>query len=717
MSSLVLRDAGVPAPIAPRFPTPGSTHTWLHQTVGTFQSKWKLALVTAAVAFTLIAGAGFLMPRSQYAEATLVVHPAGSDNPAQPDVQQSSLPPDTSAIDTEVEVLRSAAVAQTVATNLKLYLDPEFGGSATTRPIDPAMKNVIAAVEAHSRIRRIGLTYVVQVGFLASTSDKAKLIGNGIVDAYLTRKLGQKVAAISLANRDLGSTLGALRLQATETQAQVEQYEAQNHLLGPNGTSLIETELSNLNQQIAQAQADAAEKQARLGAAEGQAKSGTGGSDVGATLASQTIGALRQKEAETSAQLSQLQTEFRSDYPAVQKTQAQLDDIRKQLRSETTRILSSLRADADVASRREASLVASRQQTEGSLVESNQARTGLLALQQAADSSKKVYETYLSRATEMSAARSLQQVDATVESRAIAAPGSPFTSLRFILAVGAILAMIAGMIAVMLSEMWNKRIRSWNDVTLQTGFPLAGVLPDVSKLARTKDPANHIATNPLTACAEAIRNLRTFLAISAPKAKVIAVTSAVPGEGKTLTSVCLARMFAASGARVVLLDADLRRASASKFFPKPKFGIAEIVDRSVPIEHALIHDSKSGIWFLSGSAAHEISGELFSSHRTDELIQALAQQFDKVIIDTSPLLGFADARILASKADCVLHVVHWDKTPTTIVHAAVEILRQSHARVAGIVLNKVNVKQQARYGFADGSEYFHRYAATYGQQA
>jgi succinoglycan biosynthesis transport protein ExoP len=173
----------------------------------------------------------------------------------------------------------------------------------------------------------------------------------------------------------------------------------------------------------------------------------------------------------------------------------------------------------------------------------------LLTLQQAADSSKKIYDTYLTRASEVSAAQSLQQVDATVEARAIAEPASPFTSLRFILAMAIFLALVAGLISTLFAEMWNRRIRSWNDVMRETGLPLAGVVPDVAALSRARDAAGHIVSHPLTACAESFRSLRAYLALAAPagQSKIIAVTSAVPGEGKTMTSVCLARSFAATG--------------------------------------------------------------------------------------------------------------------------------------------------------------------------
>lgn len=716
MNELVLRESDHALVVNSGLPQRATTMPFLRHAVGVAQSRWRLAFVVAALTLGLVIVAAIMLPKSEYAEARLVINPVAT-NPTQPAAQGSSLPPDTSAIDTEVEILRSPAIALAVAQKLQLYKDPEFGGAQDMKSTDPSLRNVVAAVQGHSRIRRIGLTYVVQVGFVASTMARAKQIADGLVNAYIARKLDEKLSTILRANHELGSTLGTLRNQAVEAEARVQDYQARNKLAGTNGMALMQSEMSTLDQQIAGAQADSAEKNARLSAALRQENDGTGASDVGATLASGTVGALRQKEADLSATLSQLQTEFQADYPAVQKTTAQLAAIRQQLKSETGRILSGLRSDAGAAAQREQSLLASRQQTADQLAANNRALAGLLTLQQDADTAKKIYETYLTRASDVSAARSLQQVDATVESRAIATPGSPFRSLSFILIIGAVLAAIAALVAVLLKEGWNRRIRSWVDVTRETGFQLAAVLPDVAAVARANDPSGHIMRHPLTASAESIRSLRAFLAVSSPKSKVIAVTSSVPGEGKTFTSVCLARSLAASGQKVVLLDCDLRRASASKYFDKPEYGITEIMGKQVPVERALTQDVKSGLWFLSGTATSDISGDIVGTERVDELLRKLSTQFDKVIIDTSPLLGFGDARIYASCADCVLHVVRWDHTPASTVHAAMQILRQSEARVAGIVLNKVNVRQQARYGFADGSDYFHYYGSAYAQRA
>ena len=239
----------------------------------------------------------------------------------------------------------------------------------------------------------------------------------------------------------------------------------------------------------------------------------------------------------------------------------------------------------------------------------------------------------------------------------------------------------------------------------------------IGTLSRGSHPATHIADKPLTAFAESLRSLRAFIVLS-PRArtKTIAVTSSVPGEGKTLVSTCLARTLAAAGSKVVLLDCDLRNASASRLFNKSEFGIAEIFTNSVPVEQALTYDTNTGVWFLPGSTTDVKTGDIFCYDKLDALLRRLSEQFDHVIIDTSPLLGFADARILAAKADGVVFVVRWNETSVSLVRAATEILRQCGAKTVGAVLNKVNVKQQARFGFADGSDYYHRYGSAYSQQ-
>jgi len=733
----------------------------LRYLVGVILSRAWRATVVAAVIFLAVIGIASQMPKSYFAEGAVLIQPSRASL-GKVEQLDTGPPPDTSAIDTEVEVLRSRALAEEVATKLKLYDDPEFNSglkndkliilnwtwpfrlhTEVSRPnlswllpksskepsdVDTTktdnsrwLSRTTNAVMRHTFIRRVGLTYVVRVGFASGDPIKAQDIANAVIDTYMARQLNQKVTLVSRANTELDQSVGKLRQEAIEAEAKAQEYKNEHNLLSAQGATMAEAEVSQLNQQIAQAKAERAEKEARVLAAVAQVRRGSGGADVGAALGSDTIRELRSKEAETSVQLAQLSVRFKDDYPEVKRAQAQLNDIRGQIQREINRILSSLRSDAQAAAQRESSLLASRSVAQTGLVSNNRARVGLVALEQRSDAAKKIYDQYMARASEVAVERSLQQADATVDYRAAVA-GNPTPDMRLVVAFASLLALLGAVATVLLSELWSKRLRSRGDIEREIGVPLAGVLPDFASVARLPrrrypaGPADHLVENPFTAFAESFRNLRAFLMLSgrsqAPS-KIVAITSAVPREGKSMTSLCLARTLALTGSKVVLVDCDLRRRGVTKLIGGSDVGIVEVVEEKYPLQQALIRDAKSNAWVLPASGQRDIPHDLFSKSETDAVMRALSETFDYVILDTPPLLGVADARILAAKADRVLYVVQWNKTPTSAAQSAIEIMHSCGAKLGGAVLSKVNVKKQARYGYGDASDYFNYYRQYY----
>jgi capsular exopolysaccharide synthesis family protein len=536
----------------------------------------------------------------------------------------------------------------------------------------------------------------------------------------MDRQLSEKVALVERANGDLDGSLAKLREEALDAESKAQEYKNRNNLMSVEGATMAEAEVSNLNRQIAEARADRAEKDARVAEALAQVRRGGGGADVNAALTSDTIRELRAREAEKSVMLAQLTVRFKDDYPEVKRTQAELNDVRGQIQSEINRILSSLRSEAKAAQQREASLLSSRGTARDGLVSNNRARVGLVALQQRADAAKKIYEGYLTRSSEVAVERTLQQPDATVNYRAAIAPWIA-PDPRMTIAFATLLAILGGIATVLIAEFWARRLRSRHDVEQGIGLPLAGVVPDAASIARLPrrrypaGPADHLVEHPFTAFAESFRNLRAFLLLSARSgpSKIIAVTSAVPREGKSMTSLCLARTLALTGSKVVLVDCDLRRRGATKLVGESDVGIVEVVEEKFPLQRALVRDTKSNVWILPASSQRDIPHDLFSKPEMDQVLRNLAEAFDYVILDAPPLLGVADARILASKADRVLYVVQWNKTPASAAQSAIDILQSCGANVIGAILSKVNVKKQARYGYGDASDYFNYYRHYY----
>jgi capsular exopolysaccharide synthesis family protein len=190
----------------------------------------------------------------------------------------------------------------------------------------------------------------------------------------------------------------------------------------------------------------------------------------------------------------------------------------------------------------------------------------------------------------------------------------------------------------------------------------------------------------------------------------------VPREGKSVTALCLAEILAQAGESVVVVDCDLRRHGLTGLISEAanaQVGIVEAVKKNLPLNDVLVLDPRSGAWVLPVVQHEGVPEDLFSTRQWDSLLRLLSQRFDHVVLDTPPLLGVADSRILATKADKVLFVVQWNKTPMSAVQAAADILQQCGAKVAGAILAQVNIRQQARFGYGDSSDYFGSYKNYY----
>ena len=717
-----------------------SLHYWMGLILG---RGWR-ALAVAVLIFGIIMAVVAQIPRTYYAEGSVLVQPMRA-NLAESNQNQSMQPLDTNAVDTEVEMLKSRALSETVIEKLGLLNDPEFNPPAadkwqidfvaqwpfiniSTKPVDVTademLRKTVDSVQRRTFTRRIGLTDVVRVGFSSTDPIKAQNVANTLIDAYLARQVSEKVNLVAKANDELTASVDKLREDALNSAAAAAEYKNSHRILSPQGASMVEAEIATLNQQVAQAHADRVQKDARVNSATALGGRGADGANVAEALNSDTIVQLRKQEADIGAQLAQLSTQFKPDYPEVKKVQAQLNDVRGQIRSELNRIHSSLTAEVRASADREDSLIGSRNQAQQILDTNNAARVALVSLELKADAAKKTYEGYLDRASDVAAARTLQQADATVNYKAAVASDTPSPNMRLAMAAALILALIGAAVVIVLPEYWARRFRSSTDVELGIGLPLAATLPDITSIAHTRRlrgptaPALSLATDRFTAFAESFRNLRAFIALLDPSepSKIIALTSSVPREGKSVTSLCLAQILAQAGESVVVVDCDLRRHGLTDLVPEAanaETGLVEVIKKSAALDDALILDPRSGAWVLPVVRHEGMPEDLFNTKQCDALFQTLAQRFDHVVLDTPPLLGVADARILATKADKVLFVVQWNKTPASAVQAAADILQHCGAKVAGAVLAQVNIRQQARFGYGDSSDYFGSYKNYY----
>ncbi|MDO8287602.1 MAG: polysaccharide biosynthesis tyrosine autokinase [Parvibaculum sp.] len=657
----------------------------------------------------------------------------------------SGLPADSSAVDTEVEILKSRQLAERVVKGLKLEEDSEFNGAlrkptgvkallggvgsifgakapeTVTLSGEAAQKHheqIVDAVLGGLSVKRAGLTYVINVNYESDSPTKAANIANKFAELYLLEQMEAKFDATQQATTWLNSRLGELRGQVQADEAAVQQYKIANNLLSASGTNLTEQEISNYNLTLSQARAQVAEDQARLSTARSQLARGSSGDDVGEALSSPVVQQLRQQRAAVSAQVADLQGRYGERHPEMLKAKRQLSDIDAQIQQEIQRIISNLQAKAQVSSQRAAAVSGSLGGARGTLAANSRAMVRLNELQRNADASRTLYESYLNRYKETSTQGGLEQSDARVVSKAKIPTGQSSPKVALNLALGLVLAIGAGIGAVVLAEMLDAGLATAEDVERRLDTSYLGAIPLLASVAegRTESPIDYVVAKPLSSFSEAFRNLRTSVLYSrlGEPVKIVAITSALPGEGKTTTSVCLARSAALQGAKVLVVDCDLRRRTVNRMLEAdPEIGLLEVLNGEATLDQAITLDATSGAYILPLSKTNFTPKDVFGSVAMDKLLAELRNRYDLVILDTAPVLPVADTRVLAPKADVVVFLARWRKTPQHAIEAAFRLLSGTGAHVGGVALTQMDMKQQTKYGYGDPGYYYAEYKKYY----
>ena len=649
----------------------------------------------------------------------------------------SDLSLSTEALATQVELIQSRGMAEHVVDQLHLDQDPRFNPSKPglrgrlmltlsklmgapepgAMTVEQRRQAIIELVQSRVNAGRVGLTYVIGVGYTDAFPERAAAIANAYADAYVGTSLQTKSDATRQAGGYLNSRLAELGRQAAADAGAVQEYKVSHNLLAASNATLTEQDISNLNAQIATARAEAAADAARLSTARAQLAHGSNGEDVGAALTSPVIQSLRSQRAQVSGQLAELNSRYGPRYPDILKAQQQLADLDIQIKGEIRRVISNLQATSQVSAGRLASLEGTLNQSRGTLTTDTRAQAGLIGLQQKAQASQTLYDDYLSRFKEVAASAGTEQSDARIVSQA-QVPISP-SSPRIVLdvALGIIVAGVLGTVAAIVAELMDRSFSSGVEIERRLHTHYMGSIPMLSSVARgvRRTPTEYVLANPFSIFSEAFRNMKVSIlqARGGSGSAIVAVTSPLTGEGKTTTSVCLGETSSLQGARTIVVDCDLRRRTLHRFLETaPSTGLVEVVKGQATLDEAIVVDEKSQLHFLPLAQGKLTADDVFGVQGMDDLLTELRRRYDFIILDTAPLLALADARLLAAKCDAVVLLCRWRKTPQDAVKSALRLLQTAGAPVSGVALTRVDVRKQSAHGYGD-STYYYREVAEY----
>src|SRR5581483_8302785 len=435
------------------------------------------------------------------------------------------------------------------------------------------------------------------------------------------------------------------------------------------------------------------------------------------------LGNLLTQEADLKSQLAQANTRFGPSYPTVQALNNQLNQLQTSIRNETKRLNERIRDEYLMAARREKMLRDALNAQKQQANQLNEASIEYIRLKRDADSNRQLYEGLQQRLKEASVAAGLKTTNIRIVdlARVPSSPSSPNVPRNVLLSL--VMGLACGVGLALTLETLDTSVRLPEQAELISGLVTLATIPlgDVNTsglrkaLARPSgDPIKAASSQPLTLASpkshvtESFRALRTsvLLAGVGSPPKILMITSPLPQEGKTTVSVNTAVVLAQNGARVLLIDSDMRRPSVHlQLGIKNLVGLSSLLSGTAEVEPSP-HPSIDNLWVLPSGPVPPHPAELLASQRMAGLLESWQKQYDHVLIDTPPVLTVTDAVLLSTKAEGVIMVVRAGETAKAALARACELLRLVGAPVKGVVFNGVNTQ----------TEYYQRhYYGAYGE--
>jgi len=664
---------------------------------------------------------------------------------------------------TQREILRSRALGGEVIRDLDLERNPIFTGRdeepgllaaalaaararllAALRPAPPRVAEDRLGVPAALVDRYLGTlavdpitrTRLARVRFTSPDPDLASRVVNAHVDAYVQQGLRLRSQAGEKARSFLETKLLELKEHLEDSELSLNAYRREKGILSLDEKENIVVErLSELNHLLSRAEARriALEAEVRL-VHEREFEV------LPAVASSTLIQALKGQLAEAERDYVELSSQFTQAYPAVQQAQAKVSEMRSRLETETRQVAAAIESRYLAAREEENQLRARMEAQKTATLAFKDTAVQYAILKRETDANRELYDSILQRMKELGVAAAVQASNVSVIDAAAPPrfPSSPRKTRALLLAL--LTGLAVGVAFVLARDYFDSSLKSPEDVERHLHYPSLGIVPDFQALVAPTSPAQIAAADDTPVAApdpdgapgtdvtlvpardgfsvvtESYRTLRTALIFSQPESapQTMLFTSAMESEGKTTTALNTAIVYAKLGARVLVIDADLRRASCHrKLGLQNGHGLSAILAGRCCLDDVVRTTSVERVFLLRAGALPPNPTELLGSRAMAHLLAEAAGKFDYVIIDSPPVMAVNDAVVLSPLVEGVVMIVKAHVTPRQILQRAGARLAQARARVLGVVLNKVDAASD-NYATYYGGKY---YASYYRQES
>lgn len=681
---------------------------------------------------------------------------------------------DSSQVDSEAEILNSQSIALQVVKDLNLTEDPEFvnlhpspwmeiistvfGIKADPGPLSEAERERIAtdSLRRSLLVRRVGLSYVLELSFRSTDARKAARVANAFADSYISDELNTKYQAARRASVWLQERIAELREQSNAAAHAVEDYKERHNIVdtGDNRGVLSNVQVQELNTQMITATAATAEAKARLDRVEEVLNSATPGEAVGTvsdSLHDDVVTRLRQHYLEDRERAAKWTQMLGARHLAVINLRSEMKELQNSIVDELRRIAQIYKSDYAIAKAREDTLRTTLKKQIRQAGDTGKAQVNLKQLEATSHTYHNIFDSFLQKYTEAVQQQSFPISDARVITAAAVPLHKSYPKTTLLALLGLLVGIAAGLGHSVIRHNFDRAVRRPRDVQQRLGLECLGLVPlslakgrqsaqasaqsrpepktgsPQPKVFGTKDPSDlffKTLNDPLSHFSESLRTVKTALDIVALSCSTqcTGIISTVPGEGKSTVAVNLAQLYASSGRSTLLIDADLRKPELSRRLGSgANRGLLEVIGGVDSLATATRNVDQSTLRFLPAVLHQRIvnSGDLLASDRMRTVLSDARRDFHHIIIDLPPLGPLSDALAISPLIDAFVLVVNWGQTRFDMIEEALANFSVASDKLVGIVLNKVNFRElRDRDAYSQGYYYnkqYSKYGYTYAE--
>jgi succinoglycan biosynthesis transport protein ExoP len=753
-----------PPPVFPYFPVQEDKEIHLRDHLRVLQKrKWMIiALILIPVIFTLIQS--FTTRPIYRGTATLQIN---VDNPQVVDFKEVFAINmwATDYYQTQYKILESHSLAKRVIQKLKLWEHPEFLSPPPSSfqkwksSVQSTLRHSVRSLfsfpgpEAHLspkssldfgekasedekevplvgqflsrlKIEPIKESRLVKVHFDSYSLELSGRVPNVLAKEYIQMNLESRLDIKEQVKGWLTKQLDELRSRVESSDEALQKFGSQNDIFSLDDKENITlNRLNELNEALARAESERMAKEAIYK----QISSERGFKAVAlpSILENKLIQELKQNYIQLETQYNKLSETFKPHHPEIIRLKNQMETVEKSLNLETAKIIAGIKNEYESSLRKESLIRNSFAEQKHQAVAMQQKSIQYNILKRDAETNKELYKNLLQRVKEIgiSAGFNGSNIEVVDYAEKPKGPYQPYHQRKVLLA--AVIGLFLGIGFTFLLEYFDNTVKTPEEVDQRFQLPFLGSVPEISCEKRNQLSGEKSSSRPflpveLVMCnqprsilAEAYRNIRTSLLLSfseRPPQRIL-VTSPSPLQGKTTTLINTAISLSQTGARVLIIDGDLRKPRIHKIFAdRNRLGLSDCLSGGAELTSVIRKSEIKNIYYIPAGPIPPNPSELLGSPLFKETMQVLAQRFDHILIDAPPVLGFADSVVLSSAVDGVILVILFGKTQRMVLQRAKDGLLNANAKILGVVINRVNMDLD---GYRD---YYGPYHYYYGEE-